>query len=470
VDAAATNVTLSQQNNCPFFPAFSSSGPSPNPSLTVTGTPAFGTAGTYTIVWTAVNSTNPAGTATASTAVTIARANRPPVLDQPADMTLNEGETATQQLTASDPDNDPLVFSKVGPGPVFMTVSSAGVVTVIPSFSDAGPYQGTVQVSDGSLTGQKSFAIYVLQFDPCPRSDPGGPYSGVVNVPVQFDGTGSSDPDGGALTYTWGFGDGSVGSGPTPSHTYTDPGTYTVTLTVYDGLCSVLGSTTVSIGDHVDATAFTTGGNDVTSLGSGKPFTCVQVQPMGGSFDVRDVLLGSITMISTGTGSVFEIAADAGKTSIDGDKNRDGIQEIRACFTKADLRLLFGGLPSGRNTVTVTIAGVLTSGARFEASLTTAVKSNGGALAATISPNPLNPSAKVSFVTSRPGAVRVQVFDLNGRLIRTLLDDPASPAGWHDVAFNGRTASGNGLTSGVYFVKIGSEFDGDATRSLTILK
>jgi PKD repeat protein len=47
-------------------------------------------------------------------------------------------------------------------------------------------------------------------------------------------GTGSSDPDGDALTYLWSFGDGSTGSGLTVSHTYAQDGVYDVRLIVRD--------------------------------------------------------------------------------------------------------------------------------------------------------------------------------------------------------------------------------------------
>jgi hypothetical protein len=55
-------------------------------------------------------------------------------------------------------------------------------------------------------------------------------------VPVTLDGSGSTDPDGDALTYTWsgGFAAGSV-AGPNPAVTFGEPGQFPVTLTVDDG-------------------------------------------------------------------------------------------------------------------------------------------------------------------------------------------------------------------------------------------
>jgi len=67
-----------------------------------------------------------------------------------------------------------------------------------------------------------------------PVANAGGPYSGTVGTAVTFNGAGSSDPQRQALTYAWSFGDGSLGTGVNPSHTYTTLGTYSVTLTVTD--------------------------------------------------------------------------------------------------------------------------------------------------------------------------------------------------------------------------------------------
>src|SRR5262245_2373272 len=116
------------------------------------------------------------------------------------------------------------------------------------------------------------------------------------------------------------------------------------------------------------ATAFTTNAYKVTNLSSGKQGTCIQIQPLNGSFATASVVLNSIVLRSPGTGSVSEIPADVGKTTVDGDKNGDGISEVTACFRKEDLQLLFSGL-SGTQSVPVTLRGSISSGGEFCASL-----------------------------------------------------------------------------------------------------
>jgi len=67
-----------------------------------------------------------------------------------------------------------------------------------------------------------------------PIADANGPYTGIVGTPVDFDGTGSSDPGGSIVAYDWDFGDGEMGTGEAPAHTYSVDGIFTVTLTVTD--------------------------------------------------------------------------------------------------------------------------------------------------------------------------------------------------------------------------------------------
>lgn len=97
-----------------------------------------------------------------------------------------------------------------------------------------------------------------------PAADAGDPYSGTEDISISFDGSGSSDPEGDPLTYTWDFGDGTVGAGVSPSHTYLWGGVFTVTLTVDDGNGNRDASST---------TATVTEVNDEPSADAGGPYS-----------------------------------------------------------------------------------------------------------------------------------------------------------------------------------------------------
>jgi glucose/arabinose dehydrogenase len=82
-------------------------------------------------------------------------------------------------------------------------------------------------------------AVYKIQFANANRTPiaavSGRPTSGIAPLKVRFDGSGSSDPDGDPLSYTWDFGDESPATnGVTASHTYTKNGLFDVRLIVDD--------------------------------------------------------------------------------------------------------------------------------------------------------------------------------------------------------------------------------------------
>src|SRR5207244_7183705 len=114
-------------------------------------------------------------------------------------------------------------------------------------------------------------AVTVTTGNRPPTAVVGGPYSGTEGAAVSFDGSGSSDPDGDALTYAWTFGDGSSGTGVKPSHSYANNGSYTVTLTVTDsrGAASGPAATTATIANA--APVVDVGPTQTATAGS--PFT-----------------------------------------------------------------------------------------------------------------------------------------------------------------------------------------------------
>ena len=66
--------------------------------------------------------------------------------------------------------------------------------------------------------------------------------TGAVPFTVVFSSNGSADPEGTALSYRWDFGDGATATTASPSHTFTNLGTFNVHLIISDGTNSTLSS------------------------------------------------------------------------------------------------------------------------------------------------------------------------------------------------------------------------------------
>jgi PKD repeat protein len=80
--------------------------------------------------------------------------------------------------------------------------------------------------------GQLKITVELINHPPSVET--GGPYFGDEGSPVAFDGSGSFDPDGHSITFSWDFGDGNTGVGVNPVHTYADNDDFPVCLTVTD--------------------------------------------------------------------------------------------------------------------------------------------------------------------------------------------------------------------------------------------
>ncbi|HSQ60959.1 MAG TPA: putative Ig domain-containing protein [Acidobacteriota bacterium] len=394
-----------------------------------------------------------------------------PVVTAPAAVSGVEAVPITFDVTASDADGQAiatLTAAGLPPGATFASApgSASGVFHWTPNYTQSGVYP-VVFTASNTQSGSATTRITVVD---APNSRPtavaGGPYSGVEGVPVEFDGSASSDPDGNALAYSWSFGDGTTGSGATVSHTYAIGGLLNVVLTVTDAGDPPLSdseATVANITSIFDASLFTTGGNKAIRLGSGKPEWCVYLERAdGGPLDLEFASF----RLAYGGG---EITAVVDKSTLAGDANKNGLSDLALCFSKTDLRTLFASLPGGRTTVAVEVRGRLNSGAFLSGSIEVDVVSSGGSPAGAVSPNPLNPDAVLTFTTEKAGTLRVTLYDAQGRFVRTLADRSSAAAGYHDVRIDGRDARGTRLATGVYFYRVESP-DGVFGGRFTILK
>ncbi len=84
-------------------------------------------------------------------------------------------------------------------------------------------------------------------------------------------------------------------------------------------------------------------------------------------------------------------------------------------------------------------------------------------------PNPFNPTTTIRYSVASEGPVSLRVFDIAGRVVRTLALKSVAP-GEHEVVWDGTTDSGGRAASGVYFLRMetadGAQFD----RKAVLLK
>ena len=88
---------------------------------------------------------------------------------------------------------------------------------------------------------------------------------------------------------------------------------------------------------------------------------------------------------------------------------------------------------------------------------------------ATVYPSPVQTSAVLSFITSRSGALRVDLLDLAGRAVRRLDDESEAPAGTHALTINGIRDDGQRMRPGMYFYRIVAD-EGQLTGRFVMLR
>jgi hypothetical protein len=121
----------------------------------------------------------------------------------------------------------------------------------------------------------------------------------------------------------------------------------------------------------------------------------------------------------------------------------------------------FEVIPGASGAATLSLGSVgtaTTSGASaptYVSAATVSIPASPAASAPTVSapaPNPFAAETAINYALPTAQHVVIRVYNVNGRLIRTLTDT-AMPAGSHTASWDGRDTDGRELSSGIYFFK-----------------
>jgi PKD repeat protein len=214
-------------------------------SLDQNATHTYMTPGTYTATVTVTDEGGQTGTDTVQITVTDPPGNRAPSVDFGyAPGSGNAPLSVLFSPEATDPDDDELTYLwEFGDGD---TSTHDGQIRH--TYRQGGSYTAKLTVSDGELSASKSVSITVG--NPPANQAPtvqiaADPLNGSAPLDVRFTASGR-DPEGGALIYTWDYGDGSQGAGRSVTHRYLTAGTYTAKVTARDAQ-GATGTATVQV-------------------------------------------------------------------------------------------------------------------------------------------------------------------------------------------------------------------------------
>jgi hypothetical protein len=239
--------------------------------------------------------------------------------------------------------------------------------------------------------GQNQAPVAVAQVSPNPAG---------INQSVNFNGSGSHDPDGQITNYAWNFGDGQTSTQMIATHSYSEAGQFNYTLTVTDN-----GGATNQTGGQITI-------SDQPSRWTIEPAS--GNVPAGSSQNIR------VTF------------------------NAQGLAEGNY---QAQLNITSNG---GNMTIPIAI---------FISTTVDVEEDDQNILSYRLNqnyPNPFNPSTKISWSIPVSGLVSLKIYNIEGSEVETLINEYKS-SGNHEVIFDSnKLKNGSSLPSGVYFYRLTS--------------
>jgi len=516
IDSPSNDVTIAPGQSVPFAASghdpdghlpltyhWDFDGGAPNVQVEDPGPVSFPAAGIYDVSMTVVEAQGFADPTPATRRVTVGNVNHAPdavIVEPAADQTITVGESILFTGSGTDPDAGSTLtyFWEFEGGAPESHMQNPGLVT----FTLAGEFEVSLTVTDplGLSDPTPAFrTITVLAPNQLPNAEfELSAQTGNAPLDVTASAIGSVDPDGTIVSYLFDFGDGTT-FGPSMEdevfHRY-QAGTFTARLVVTDDRG---GQRTVLLPVEVAATGpganLVSNASAETGLTGWAGYQSATLARVPGGFDgdwaievrgpavVQTFGLNDspnwVAQVPSGrVGIPYRFEAWARSTT-HAARIRLQVREFNAGIKVGetqlsplitlteDWRLLLldhAAQQAGSTLDLIVLASPLVAGETFlvdNVSIrwrgeATAVEPGGsvGQLGAVAIPNPMRLAGRISFHTPREGPVRMQILDLNGRWVRTLIDEPRLAAGVHGVVFDGKDGQGRPLASGVYFYRI----------------
>ncbi|MDX2524439.1 carbohydrate-binding protein [Streptomyces europaeiscabiei] len=158
--------------------------------------------------------------------------------------------------------------------------------------------------------------------------------SGAAPLTVTFSSAGSSDPDGGALTYAWSFGDGTTSTVANPTKTYNANGDYTATLTVRDPQGATgTADVRITVGNTAPTVTINSPtAGEIFAFGDTVPFSITVTDPEDGTVDCTKVKLTYIVGHDSHGHPITSKTGCSGTITIPVDGEHDDAANIFAVF------------------------------------------------------------------------------------------------------------------------------------------
>jgi parallel beta-helix repeat protein len=434
-DPDGQNIQSLTASGLPSGATFNAS--SGNTAGTMTWTPTLSQAGTYTVIFTASNSR----TGRDTTVITVTDFDRVPVVTAPATASVAENAQLTFNVSVSDPDGQAissLVATDLPAGATFTpgAGNTTGVLSWKPDFTQSGSHAITFTATNTS-SGSATTQVTVHGTDRAPAVTAPATAAAAENALLTVQVT-AADPDADAIlsltaanlppgaTFTPGTGNTTGTLSWTPN--FSQSGSYTVSFTASNALSgSATTEITVSGTDQPPVVS----APDTTSGFEGELLTVniSVVDPDGEAID-------SVTVTGLPAGASFTPGSDNKSGSLAWVPDDGQAGSLAVTF------VAHNAITGSKMTV------VKVSPLRLAVPGETAVR-----LAPLVVPNPIRGSGSLRFGTSKDGAVRVDIFDLSGRLIGTPLDEAQARAGEFAIPL-GSASRGAPLTPGLYFYRV----------------